>query len=135
MNEVRDLLELGCARWSRGCKGCTRPLVRLNGQCTRLVEAELAHICVFAVAFVRALWLSEGVVGPGNVENVVHDLEEHAKFRSELLEVRQSRRYRVSTEEELARESHTGAREALSEAEGDTLTLGRIADYILTRTA
>jgi geranylgeranyl diphosphate synthase type II len=35
---------------------------------------------------------------------------------------------------ELARESHGKAREALSEAEGDTLTLGRIADYILTRT-
>jgi geranylgeranyl diphosphate synthase, type II len=35
---------------------------------------------------------------------------------------------------ELARESHAKAREALSEAEGDTLTLGRIADYILTRT-
>jgi geranylgeranyl diphosphate synthase, type II len=35
---------------------------------------------------------------------------------------------------ELARESHAKAREALSEAEGDTLTLRRIADYILTRT-
>jgi geranylgeranyl diphosphate synthase, type II len=35
---------------------------------------------------------------------------------------------------ELARESHVKAREALSEAEGDTVTLGRIADYILTRT-
>jgi geranylgeranyl diphosphate synthase, type II len=36
---------------------------------------------------------------------------------------------------ELARESHAKAREALSEAHGDVLTLGRIADYILTRTA
>jgi geranylgeranyl diphosphate synthase type II len=36
---------------------------------------------------------------------------------------------------ELARESHAKAREALSEAEGHTSTLGRIADYILTRTA
>jgi geranylgeranyl diphosphate synthase type II len=36
---------------------------------------------------------------------------------------------------ELARESHAKAREALSEAEGDTLRLGRIADHILTRTA
>jgi geranylgeranyl diphosphate synthase type II len=36
---------------------------------------------------------------------------------------------------ELARESHLKAREALSEAQGDVLTLGRIADYILTRTA
>jgi geranylgeranyl diphosphate synthase type II len=35
---------------------------------------------------------------------------------------------------ELARESHGKAREALSQAEGETLTLGRIADYILTRT-
>jgi geranylgeranyl diphosphate synthase type II len=34
----------------------------------------------------------------------------------------------------LARESHLKAREALSEAQGDVLTLGRIADYILTRT-
>jgi len=36
---------------------------------------------------------------------------------------------------ELARESHRGARAALAEAEGDTNKLGRIADYILTRTA
>jgi geranylgeranyl diphosphate synthase, type II len=35
----------------------------------------------------------------------------------------------------LARESHLKAREALSEAQGDVLTLGRIADYVLTRTA
>jgi geranylgeranyl diphosphate synthase, type II len=36
---------------------------------------------------------------------------------------------------ELARESHARAREALSEADGETLRLGQIADYILTRTA
>jgi geranylgeranyl diphosphate synthase, type II len=36
---------------------------------------------------------------------------------------------------ELARESHGRAREALSEADGETLRLGQIADYILTRTA
>jgi geranylgeranyl diphosphate synthase, type II len=36
---------------------------------------------------------------------------------------------------ELAQESHARAREALSEAQGEVLTLGRIADYILTRTA
>ena len=36
---------------------------------------------------------------------------------------------------ELARESHAKARAALGEAEGDTSKLGRIADYILTRTA
>jgi geranylgeranyl diphosphate synthase type II len=35
---------------------------------------------------------------------------------------------------ELARESHAGARAALAEADGDTEKLGRIADYILTRT-
>jgi geranylgeranyl diphosphate synthase type II len=35
---------------------------------------------------------------------------------------------------ELARESHAEARAALAEADGDTRTLGRIADYILTRT-
>jgi geranylgeranyl diphosphate synthase type II len=35
---------------------------------------------------------------------------------------------------ELARESHAKAREALSEAEGETLRLSQIADYILTRT-
>jgi geranylgeranyl diphosphate synthase, type II len=33
----------------------------------------------------------------------------------------------------LARESHDKARAALAQAEGDTTTLGRIADYILTR--
>ena len=36
---------------------------------------------------------------------------------------------------ELAQESHARAREALSEADGETLRLGQIADYILTRTA
>jgi geranylgeranyl diphosphate synthase, type II len=35
---------------------------------------------------------------------------------------------------ELARESHRRAREALSEADGETLRLEQIADYILTRT-
>jgi geranylgeranyl diphosphate synthase type II len=34
----------------------------------------------------------------------------------------------------LARESHVEARAALAEADGDTLRLGQIADYILTRT-
>jgi geranylgeranyl diphosphate synthase, type II len=36
---------------------------------------------------------------------------------------------------ELAKQSHARAREALSEADGETLRLGQIADYILTRTA
>jgi geranylgeranyl diphosphate synthase, type II len=36
---------------------------------------------------------------------------------------------------ELAKDSHARAREALSEADGETLRLGQIADYILTRTA
>jgi geranylgeranyl diphosphate synthase type II len=36
---------------------------------------------------------------------------------------------------ELAQASHARAREALSEADGETLRLERIADYILTRTA
>ena len=36
---------------------------------------------------------------------------------------------------ELARESHAKARAVLAEADGDTDKLGRIADYILTRTA
>ncbi|MFL5866345.1 MAG: polyprenyl synthetase family protein, partial [Thermoleophilaceae bacterium] len=35
---------------------------------------------------------------------------------------------------ELARESHTKARAALADADGDTNRLGQIADYILTRT-
>jgi geranylgeranyl diphosphate synthase, type II len=35
---------------------------------------------------------------------------------------------------DLARESHAKAREALSEAQGETLRLSQIADYILTRT-
>jgi geranylgeranyl diphosphate synthase type II len=35
---------------------------------------------------------------------------------------------------ELAKESHARAREALSEADGETLRLGQIADYILNRT-
>jgi len=43
--------------------------------------------------------------------------------------------YGLERARELARVSHAKAREALSGAQGDTLTLGRIADYILTRTA
>ena len=35
---------------------------------------------------------------------------------------------------ELARESHTEARAALAEADGDTRRLGQISDYVLTRT-
>jgi geranylgeranyl pyrophosphate synthase len=36
---------------------------------------------------------------------------------------------------ELSQESHRKARAALAEADGDTTTLGQIADYILTRQA
>jgi geranylgeranyl diphosphate synthase, type II len=43
--------------------------------------------------------------------------------------------YGLERARQLARESHAKAREALSEATGDTLRLGQIADYVLTRTA
>jgi geranylgeranyl diphosphate synthase type II len=42
--------------------------------------------------------------------------------------------YGLERARELARESHGKARAVLSEAEGETDKLGRIADYILTRT-
>jgi geranylgeranyl diphosphate synthase, type II len=42
--------------------------------------------------------------------------------------------YGLDRARELARESHSNARAALAEAEGDTAHLGQIADYILTRT-
>jgi geranylgeranyl diphosphate synthase, type II len=43
--------------------------------------------------------------------------------------------YGLERARELARESHAKAREALSGAEARTMTLGQIADYILTRSA
>ena len=43
--------------------------------------------------------------------------------------------YGLERARELARESHAKAREALSGAEASTMTLGQIADYILTRSA
>jgi geranylgeranyl diphosphate synthase type II len=41
--------------------------------------------------------------------------------------------YGLDRARELARESHSEARAALTESEGDTETLGRVADHILTR--
>jgi geranylgeranyl diphosphate synthase, type II len=43
--------------------------------------------------------------------------------------------YGLERARELARESHAKAREALAGAEANTMTLGQIADYILTRSA
>ena len=43
--------------------------------------------------------------------------------------------YGLERARELARDSHAAARAALADADGDTARLGRIADYILTRTA
>jgi geranylgeranyl diphosphate synthase, type II len=42
--------------------------------------------------------------------------------------------YGLERANELARESHARARNALDEAQGDTARLARIADYVLTRT-
>jgi geranylgeranyl diphosphate synthase type II len=43
--------------------------------------------------------------------------------------------YGLERARELARESHAKAKEALAGAEANTMTLGQIADYILTRSA
>jgi geranylgeranyl diphosphate synthase type II len=43
--------------------------------------------------------------------------------------------YGLERARELARESHAKARDALAGAEANTMTLGQIADYILTRSA
>ncbi len=43
--------------------------------------------------------------------------------------------YGLDKARDLARESHSSARAALEQAEGDTARLARVADYILTRTA
>jgi geranylgeranyl diphosphate synthase, type II len=42
--------------------------------------------------------------------------------------------YGLDKARELARESHAAARAALEQADGDTVRLARVADYILTRT-
>src|SRR6266498_1302133 len=46
--------------------------------------------------------LAESHVRPGHVEDVVDDLEEHAKLRGELPEARESRRLGLSTQQQYA---------------------------------
>ena len=64
----------------------SRCAVRLGGQVARAVEPELAHVRPLAVALVGAPRLAEVGVGPGHVEDVVDDLEEHAQLGCERTE-------------------------------------------------
>src|SRR5512132_2501913 len=82
-DEVGDLLELVRAagrrlRQRRSCGG-----VALTGQRPCAVEAEVADVGRLAQALVAAARLAQGDLGAGDVEDVVDDLEEHAKLGRE----------------------------------------------------
>ncbi len=56
------------------------------------VEPELAHVGALAQPLVAALVLAERLLGPGHIENVVHDLEKHPELPSKDAEARHSGR-------------------------------------------
>ena len=86
-DEVGDLLELGArAAGGRRRERGARVAVRLRRQLARPVEPELADVGALAVALVAALRLAQGVVGPGHVEDVVDDLEQHAELAAKRTE-------------------------------------------------
>src|SRR4029078_10660897 len=80
-DEVRDLFEIGRSagrglRERRAGGG-----VRLAREPARALEAELGDVRALAQPLVAAAGLAERVVGPGDVEDVVDDLEEDAELR------------------------------------------------------
>ena len=68
-----------------------RVAVRFGGQVARAVQSVLGHVGHLPVALVAASRLAQGVIGAGDVEDVVDDLEQDAQLRREVAEVRQSR--------------------------------------------
>ena len=124
-----------------------------SGDLRRLHELKTGALIAASVGAVLAL---EGVNGPatipfrrfaaelGVVFQIVDDILDVTGDEAELGKPRGSdERHGKATyvsvhglerARELARESHTGARAALEQAQGDTARLARIADYILTRT-
>ena len=49
----------------------------------RPLETELRHVGALSQPFVGALPLTERLLGPNHVEDVVHDLEEHTQLARE----------------------------------------------------
>src|SRR6478752_5584600 len=83
-DEVRDLTQLPVLGAVGGA------LQRADGTGVGLareracaLEAELRDVGVLAQALVGAVGLAQVGVGPGHVEDVVHDLEEHTQFCGE----------------------------------------------------
>src|SRR4051794_4974526 len=85
-DEVGDLLELRRPLRSCPAEGVPGLRVRLGCQGTGAVQAERAHVRQLAVSLVRSQGLPEVGFRSGHVEDVVDDLEQHAKLRSELAE-------------------------------------------------
>src|SRR4051794_38466039 len=62
---------------------CTRLGVALAGQFPCSLQSENTHVSPLPESFIGALWLSERLLVPGYVEDVVDDLEQDAEFRCE----------------------------------------------------
>src|SRR5712691_7037246 len=77
--------------------------MRLRRELARSREAELAHVRALPVALVASPRLAEGVVRSRDVEDVVHDLEQHSQLRGEFA-VGDCGRSLLSGEQEYARD-------------------------------
>ena len=63
-----------------------RRAVGLRRQLSCPIDSELAHVGALAVTLIASLRLAERVVGPGHVEYVVDDLEQHTQLCREAAE-------------------------------------------------
>ena len=54
--------------------------MRVPRELPRAIDPEDAHVRALSVAFVAAARLSERLIRPGDVQDVVHDLEQDPKF-------------------------------------------------------
>jgi geranylgeranyl diphosphate synthase, type II len=155
-NVLAAVSELVDAAGVRGMVGGQYLDVSAHGdtELRRLHELKTGALIAASVGAVLAV---EGVAGPatmpfrrfaaelGVVFQIVDDILDVTGDEAETGKPRGSdERHGKSTyvsvhglerSRELARESHSKARQALAEAAGETAHLGQIADYILTRTA
>ena len=76
----------------------------LSSQFPCSIDSKLTHVCPLAVPLVTATRLTERVIRSGDIEYVVHDLEEHAKLSHELAKYHCRRFY------DAAQQQHTDDR-------------------------
>src|SRR5437588_7790774 len=81
--------------------------MRLLGQLTRSIESEFGHVCSLSQPHVAALPLAERRDRSRHVENVVDDLEQHAKLTSKTAELADCVTFGVGRE--LQHAHHAGA--------------------------